>query len=65
VVGEDVPARLDKAIEQFGSTSVSVLSRLVKWVAANPDSEIVASVLGIHPGEIDLSASILRQMKDE
>lgn len=39
---------LDKTVDQFGSTKLNVMSRMVKWLAAQ-DTETQAMVLGLHP----------------
>jgi hypothetical protein len=46
----DIMDALDEVILKNGSTSVSVISRLVKWVA-DQDEETQAVILGIIPGE--------------
>jgi hypothetical protein len=59
--------RLLSAIsERNGMTQVAVMSRLVKWFNAQPDS-LQAAVLGRYPEkyEADIAKLILRRMADK
>lgn len=47
-VAEDVPQRLAAVVDQFGSTSVSVMSRLIDWFV-DLDTEAQAKILGLLP----------------
>jgi hypothetical protein len=42
------PRALEWAVEQFGSTNISVNSRVVEWLVAQ-ESTVQAVVLGIYP----------------
>jgi hypothetical protein len=55
---------LDDLCEKAGMTQVSLMSRLVEWVAEQPEI-IQAAILGHYPDEIkqDLAKLILRHMQ--
>jgi hypothetical protein len=48
-VSPHVPKDLADTVERWGSTNVSVLTRLVNWLARQ-DEEIQAEILGHYPG---------------
>jgi hypothetical protein len=47
-VGPRTPKALERIVEQFGSTNISVNSRVVEWLVAQ-ESTVQAVVLGIYP----------------
>jgi hypothetical protein len=57
---------MDEVIHKNGSTSVSVISRLVKWVA-DQDEETQAVILGIMPGQTNslILQQTLQAMSDQ
>lgn len=64
-VSPDVLAKLNATIQNFGSTSVVVILKLVQWVSDQPDIEIIVSILQIHPFDItaEVPERIFRQLK--
>jgi hypothetical protein len=63
-----VPTRtkLTDVSHSNGMTQVAVLSRLVQWFAAQPDT-IQAAILGRYPAEVeqDIAKLILQKMANE
>jgi hypothetical protein len=60
------PEALARVVDEFGSTNVSVVSRLLLWLM-NQSDVTQACVLGLYPGGAppDILKIILEQMKVE
>jgi hypothetical protein len=58
-------AKLTEVSRSNGMTQLVVLSRIVQWFSAQPQT-IQAAVLGLYPSEIqpDIAAMILKRMKE-
>jgi hypothetical protein len=62
-VSAGIPQRLNALVERFGSTNVSVLSRVVDWLVGQ-DDEVKATILRIMPAtkNIDVQRRLLEAM---
>jgi hypothetical protein len=66
-VSPGIPIRLDGVTERFLSTHISISSRLIDWFIKQ-DSEVQATVLGLHPDPPDrdeLARMILGRMRPD
>jgi len=62
-VSPGVPQRLDAAVQEFGSTNISVVSRLLLWFVEQ-DEMMQASVLGLIPADsrVDITRRAIEAM---
>ena len=58
------PEKLRKCIDQFGSTTVTVNSKLFAWFVEQ-DELTIAKVLGHYQGDLDVTERILKNMAAE
>jgi len=65
-VSPGVPEALAVVTVLFGSTNVSVVSRLLEWFSTQPDV-FQAAILGLYPQDIkdELPRMVLERLRDE